>query len=113
MSATPHDETQGLLKKGVHILSKSYRSMGAVLLPGSFTAGRAGGDIHYAGTLPMRKTPKIGETGPIGEVMSLGGIYVVDGASLSILPEKPHTLTIMANADRIAHKIVDEFKAPK
>jgi choline dehydrogenase-like flavoprotein len=44
--------------------------------------------------------------------MSLAGIYVVDGASLSILPEKPHTLTIMANADRIAHKIVDELKAP-
>ena len=113
VSCTPHNETQGLLKKGAHILSKSYRTMGAVLLPGSFTAGRAGGDIHYAGTLPMRKTPKIGETGPIGEVMSLGDIYVVDGASLSILPEKPHTLTIMANADRIAHKIVDELKAPK
>jgi choline dehydrogenase-like flavoprotein len=113
VSCTPHDETEGLLKKGAHILSKSYRTMGAVLLPGSFTTGRAGGDIHYSGTLPMRKTPKIGETGPIGEVISLDGIHVVDGASLSILPEKPHTLTIMANADRIAHKIVDELKAPK
>lgn len=113
VSSTPNSETQILLKKGAHILSKSYRTMGAVLLPGSFTAGRAGGDIHYAGTLPMRKSPQIGQTGPIGEVMSLGGIYVVDGASLSLLPEKPHTLTIMANADRIAHKIVSDLKAPK
>jgi hypothetical protein len=111
VSYEAHYETKGLLKKGAYILGKSYLTMGSVLLPGSFTAGRPGGDIHYAGTLPMRKTPKIGETGPIGEVMSLGDIYVVDGASLSILPEKSHTLTIMANADRIAHKIVDELKA--
>lgn len=110
VSFSPNDATSGLMKKAAGILSKSYRAMGAVLLPGSFTAGPAGGDIHYSGTLPMRKIPKIGETGPDGEVMNLGGIYVVDGACLTMLPEKPHTLTIMANADRIARKIVDGFK---
>jgi choline dehydrogenase-like flavoprotein len=32
----------------------------------------------------------------------LPGVHVVDGAVLPVLPAKAHTLTIMANADRIA-----------
>lgn len=86
-------------------LRKAYWSMGALLLPGSFTVGRPGGDIHYAGTLPMRHKPVIGETTPLGEVKGMDGVYVVDGACLPILPAKSHTLTIMANADRIGRSI--------
>lgn len=82
-----------------------YTRLGAVLLPKSFTLGKAGGDVHYAGTLPMQKTPVIGETTTDGEIASLRGVYIVDGACLPILPEKSHTLTIMANADRIAKNI--------
>ena len=86
-------------------LRKAYWSMGAVLLPGSFTIGRPGGDIHYAGTLPMRVSPTLGETSQCGEVNGLDGVFVVDGACLSTLSEKSHTLTIMANADRIGRQI--------
>jgi len=86
-------------------LRKAYWSLGAMLLPGSFTVGRPGGDIHYAGTLPMRKSPKPGETSELGEVSGLKGIYVVDGACLPVLPGKSHTLTIMANADRIGRRL--------
>lgn len=49
----------------------------------------------------MRERPSIGETSTQGEVKGLNGVYVVDGACLPTLSEKPHTLTIMANADRI------------
>lgn len=90
-------------------LRNAYRSLGAMLLPGSYTVGRPGGDIHYAGTLPMRKLPAVGETSPLGEVKGLNGVYVVDGACLPVLPEKSHTLTIMANADRIGSAIAMEF----
>lgn len=86
-------------------LRKAYLSMGALLLPGSFTVGRPGGDIHYAATLPMRDKPVRGETSSLGEVKGLDGVYVVDGACLPILPAKSHTLTIMANADRIGSLI--------
>ena len=86
-------------------MRRAFSRLGAVLLPMSFTVGRPGGDIHYAGTLPMRLNPVIGETNPMGEVFGMNGVHVVDGASLSILTEKSHTLTIMANADRIARKI--------
>lgn len=86
-------------------LRNAYLSMGALLLPRSFTVGRPGGDIHYAGTLPMRDTPVIGETTSLGEVKGMDGVYIADGACLPILPAKSHTLTIMANADRIGSAI--------
>ena len=37
------------------------------------------------------------------------GLYVVDGAALTRLPAKAHTLTIMANADRIARKLAQQL----
>lgn len=94
-------------------LRKAYWNLGAVLLPGSFTIGRPGGDIHYAGTLPMRESPVIGETSQTGEVKGLDGIFVVDGASLPTLSEKSHTLTIMANADRIGRELAAKNKSDR
>lgn len=98
-------EVMPLMDDARRKLRKAYWSLGAMLLPGSFTVGRPGGDIHYAGTLPMNKLPVIGETSEVGEVKGLDGVYVVDGACLPVLPEKSHTLTIMANADRIGDRI--------
>lgn len=98
-------EVMPLMEEARRKLRKAYWSLGAVLLPGSFTVGRPGGDIHYAGTLPMRKSPNLGETSELGEVAGLDGVFVVDGACLPVLPGKSHTLTIMANADRIGRKL--------
>lgn len=103
-----HDDTGSrLMVECSRILQRCFRKLGAVVIPGSFTVGKPGGDIHYAGTLPMRREPQIGETDSMGEVQGLDGVHVVDGASLSGLPEKSHTLTIMANADRIARRLVE------
>lgn len=99
------DAVMPLMNKSAQKLRKAYWSMGAMLLPGSFTVGRPGGDIHYAGTLPMRNLPVVGETSQLGEVKGMEGVYVVDGACLPLLPEKSHTLTIMANADRIGRQL--------
>lgn len=95
------DEVMPLMDEASRKLRKAYWSLGAILLPRSFTVGLPGGDIHYAGTLPMRELPTLGETSQLGEVVGLEGVYVVDGACLPILPGKSHTLVIMANADRI------------
>lgn len=98
------------MKSVAHVLRSSYIRLGAILLPGSFTIGRPGGDIHYSGTIPMRSTPKIGEADPNGELMGAKNIHMIDGASLPLLSEKPHTLTIMANADRIAKNVANELR---
>ncbi|WP_448682474.1 4Fe-4S ferredoxin [Pseudomonas nicosulfuronedens] len=98
-------EVDPLMRSAEKKLRRELLSLGAVLLPGSFTVGRPGGDIHYACSLPMRSSPKIGETFPTGELAGATGIYVVDGASLPSLSEKSHTMTIMANADRIGRAL--------
>lgn len=95
------DSTFEIMKSVSQKLRKHFFSCGSFLLPGSFTLGKPGGDIHYAGTLPMRECPKLGETSSSGELVGAKNIYVIDGAALPVLPEKSHTLTIMANADRI------------
>lgn len=98
-------QTTELMREARARLANSFRHVGAILIPGSFTVGRPGTDIHYSATLPMCETPQQGQTGPFGELAGASRIYVIDGASLPYLPAKSHTFTIMANADRIARHI--------
>lgn len=86
-------------------LSRMFLRYGMVVLPKSFRLTTPGEDVHYAATLPMRHEPELYQTKSTGEVAGLAGVYVADGAVLSALPAKSHTLTIMANADRIARRI--------
>lgn len=106
VSGAYSDSVVPLMDEARKKLSKAYWSIGALILPGSFTIGLPGGDIHYAGTLPMRCEPVLGETSSFGEVKGMDGVYVVDGACLPALSAKSHTLTLMANADRIGRAIL-------
>jgi hypothetical protein len=99
------DRVQQLMIDAASKLRRAYWQLDAVLLPKSFTVGRPGGDIHYSGTLPMRRRPRIGETNVLGEIAGVANAHVVDGACLPTLSEKSHTLTIMANADRIGRAL--------
>lgn len=99
------DEVQTLMQEAQGILASNFRKLGAVMIPSSFNTGKPGADIHYAASLPMYSNPKLGQTDRYGRLMGAQGIYVVDGASLTKLPAKSHTLIIMANADRIARQI--------
>jgi len=103
------EEVKPLMHEAEKKLRRSYLKLGAILLPKSFTIGSVGGDIHYAGTHPMRNNPSLGETSSIGEVMSLEDVHVIDGACLPTLPAKSHTFMIMANADRIGREIASRF----
>lgn len=83
-------------------LSRAFRRCGAMMLPGSYKPTIPGADVHYGGTVPMRTAPQAGEAWPDGRVEALPGVHVVDAAAFPRLPAKPHTFTMMANADRIA-----------
>jgi len=103
-----------VMERSKKVLRKAFLQIGALMLPGSFLVGRPGGDVHYTGTIPMRREPRIGETSRSGEVRGLDRVFVVDGASLPDLTEKSHTMTIMANADRIGREIsrlVERYRA--
>jgi choline dehydrogenase-like flavoprotein len=94
-------------------LAKAFGRLGAFVIPGSLSISPPGADMHYSGTLPMRSSPvsqdgKI-ETDRFGQLHGVPSLYVVDGSVLPSLPGKAHTLTIMANADRIGRHIAEEW----
>lgn len=95
----------GLMTYAKKIIRKGFFKAGALMLPSSFTIAKPGSDIHYASSIPMRRNPVRGESDPFGAVMGLQDVHIVDGACLTSLPAKPHTLTVMANADRIGRQL--------
>lgn len=106
-----HPDTPALMKRTQALLRKAYWKLGAILMPMSFTVGKPGADIHYASTFPMRATPGEGNTNLVGELAGHENLHIVDGACLPQLTEKSHTLTIMANADRIARALLTKSTA--
>ncbi len=96
-----------VFKAGARRLAKALRRLGAYPLPGSFSVAPPGADAHYVGTLPMGAQGMTG-TDTSGALSGLPGMHIVDGAALSDLPARHCTLTIMANADRIARKLASE-----
>lgn len=96
-----------IMEKAKKDLKKSFLLSGAILLPASWKVGSQGSDAHYAGTFPMSKSYGDKNTKPNGELYAANGIFIVDGACLPNLTEKSHTLTIMANADRIGRSLAN------
>jgi choline dehydrogenase-like flavoprotein len=58
--------------------------------------------FHHAGCLPMRRDPAPFETHVDGRLWDSKRIRIIDGSVLPSLPAKNHSLTLMANAARIA-----------
>ena len=85
------------------LFSRSWARLGAFRLPGARLA-TPGTDAHFAGTLPMGGAGPTG-TSVLGELAGQPGLHIVDGSVLPTLPSKHSTLTIMANADRIARQL--------
>lgn len=81
-------------------LCKLLRTLGAYplkrVLPGN------GASIHYAGTLSASNSDTLLTTTPTGLLRGTNSVYCADGSTFPTLPAKGLTLTLMANARRIA-----------
>jgi choline dehydrogenase-like flavoprotein len=84
-------------------LSRVFRRLGVWALPGAVTA-KPGIDAHFGGLFPMGRDA-LHATSRYGELNAAPGLFVVDGAAHPTMPAKFTTLTIMANADRIARHL--------
>lgn len=62
----------------------------------------AGSSIHYAGTLPVSVESKPGTTRGDGLIHGCQKVWIADASSFSFLPAKGITLSLMANAHRVA-----------
>lgn len=70
--------------------------LSAVLIPGR--------DIHYGGSLPMNGEGQFA-TNTECELVGNKNIFIIDGSWMPRMSEKFHTLTLMANAARVADNL--------
>ena len=61
-----------------------------------------GRSYHSGGTFPMRRSPGRLETDVLGQFPGLPGVHFVDASVFPSIPATTITLTVMANAHRIA-----------
>ena len=89
------------LKIGLKLLRNCLKMRTLVLLPG-LQYLKPGSSYHSGGTFPMHKNPKGLDTDLLGSLSSLPGIHIVDASVLPGIPATTVTMSVMANAHRIA-----------
>jgi choline dehydrogenase-like flavoprotein len=92
-------------KKYLYFLVRSFRKIGFYCSMSLAQYPKPGSSLHFAGSLPMKDKPGPYQTDRLRKLYGTQGVYCVDGASLSALPAKNHTLTIMANSLRISRHV--------
>lgn len=90
----------GLLK---NLLAIKLLPMNVIRLP-------EGASIHYAGTLPFSNRDNDLGCDRHGRLWGANGVYVADGSPWRFLPAKGLTLSLMANARRVAAYVSEQLK---
>ena len=91
--------TRGLLKEGLALLPIGKR----LLAPGQ--------DIHYGGTLPMKKEPKDNECNLEGELNGFKNFYIADSSSMPCLPGKGQSFNSMVNSFYITTRALENERS--
>jgi hypothetical protein len=78
-------------------------------VPLGFVYPAHGGSIHYAGTLPFDAEERVLTCDSRGRLRGAGRVYVADGAAWRWLPAKALTLSLMANARRVAECALEDL----
>jgi choline dehydrogenase-like flavoprotein len=86
----------------VRRLGASARQLGMAPIPGLTQIGLPGKGNHLGGSLPMRRAPGEMETDTLGRLPRWERVHVVDASVLPSVPATTVTLSVMANAHRIA-----------
>lgn len=110
------DGQMRIVRKGPHPeavedkLASTLRWLGYGVLASLAKRPIAGSSIHYAGTLPSRRSPQNAyDTDTLGRLDWADRVHVADAANFPILPAKNHTLMLMANAARIGAHIAQSL----
>jgi choline dehydrogenase-like flavoprotein len=89
------------IKAGMKLFANGLKLRGVpVVLAMQFA--EPGRSYHSGGTFPMRKSPGRLETDVLGQLASLPRVHFVDASVFPSIPATTITLTVMANAHRIA-----------
>jgi choline dehydrogenase-like flavoprotein len=83
-------------------LLRWLRRLGGLTHPSLIVRVPTGHAIHYAGTIPMQRRPDGYACDSQGRLAGTRNIFIADSASFPALPAKNMSLTMMANAMRVA-----------
>ena len=83
-------------------LKKDLKKEGYFLLPLFKKLLKPGDDIHYGGTLPIKKNPGPYQCDSNGELYGNKNFFITDASSMPFLPSKPHTFHSMCQSFMIA-----------
>ncbi len=89
---------KGLVKK----LFKNRKYLKAIPISKALQISKPGRSFHTGGTFPMRNSPVSFESDIYGRPYGLNRIHLVDSSVFPSIPATTITLTLMANAYRIA-----------
>ena len=90
-------------------LRRIHRALLALgLLPVRTIRLAEGSTFHYAGTVPASPSPSkhLLSTDATGKLHQGKHVYVADASVFRCLPALPHTLTLMANANRVGEQVL-------
>jgi len=89
------------LKAGLKLVANARSLGGAPVVP-AMQFAEPGRSYHSGGTFPMRAKPGKFETDTLGQPTGLERVHLLDASVFPSIPATTITLTVMANAHRIA-----------
>jgi choline dehydrogenase-like flavoprotein len=98
----PDEGEKHRIDRALARVKKALLTLGCIVPPGMVHVRPMGASVHYAGTLPMTRTPAPFTTTEFGQSRDYENLFLVDGATFPFLAAKNITFTLMANAVRIA-----------
>ena len=93
------------IRAGLKLAANGLRLGGLPVVP-AMQFAEPGRSYHSGGTFPMRQSPGRLETDVLGQLPGLPGVHFVDASVFPSIPATTITLTVMANAHRIAMQSV-------
>ena len=96
-----------VFREAMNITTKNLIKQDLFVLPLSKKLLAYGQDIHYGGTLPMKRNPAKNQCNPIGELYGFKGFFVADSSSMPYLAGKGHSFNSMVNSYYIATNAVE------
>jgi choline dehydrogenase-like flavoprotein len=98
-------KSDAIMKSILHLLRRHRHALGGLPLELGLQTLLPGDSQHIGCTLPMSKSPDTYQTDCMGRPSGCERVHIVDSSILPSVPATPFTLTVMANASRIADSV--------
>jgi choline dehydrogenase-like flavoprotein len=99
---SPPDQEKARIRKSVQRVGKALAKLGCVAPPPMIHVRPMGASVHYSGSIPISAKSSNLTTSEYGQSHDFENLFIVDGTTFPFLPAKNLTMTLMANAVRIA-----------